>query len=60
MNLLTALLNRTNMPGHHISVVRAGLSGLVLALAGCGDSQPPAPELSFEEQLQQQLIEAQT
>ena len=60
MNLLTVLINRTKMPGHHISVVRAGFSGLVLALAGCGESQPPAPELSFEEQLQQQLIEAET
>ncbi|NKB32394.1 MAG: hypothetical protein GKR91_04780 [Pseudomonadales bacterium] len=35
------------------------LSCLVTFLAACSEQQPAAPELSFEEALQQQLIEAQ-
>lgn len=31
---------------------------LIILLAGCSESEPPAPELSFEEALQLQLIEA--
>ncbi len=30
-----------------------------ILLAGCGESTPPEPELSFEERLQEQLIQAQ-
>ena len=32
---------------------------LAAALAACSEQAPPEPELSFEEQLQQQLIQAQ-
>ena len=38
----------------------AGVWGVTGILATCGEQLPVAPELSFEESLQQQLIEAQT
>ena len=38
----------------------AGVWGVTGILAACGEQLPVAPELSFEESLQQQLIEAQT
>lgn len=36
------------------------LAGLFSFLIACGDAEPPAPELSFEESLQQQLIQAES
>jgi parallel beta-helix repeat protein len=35
------------------------LAGIMILLVACGESEPPMPQLSFEESLQQQLIEAQ-
>jgi len=37
----------------------AVLAGLLTLLTACGESEPPAPQLSFEELIQQQLIQAQ-
>ena len=37
----------------------AALSSIAGLLATCSEQQPAAPDLSFEESLQQQLIEAQ-
>ena len=51
---MTSKYNYTGVPARSI-VLAACLS----LLAACGEQDPPAPQLSFEEALQQQLIEAE-
>ncbi len=43
----------------HLSSIRLSFLLATGLLAACSDNEPMAPELSFEEQLQQQLIQAQ-
>lgn len=50
----------TGKYNNHFPITRGiVLAGLVSALVACGESEPLVPQLSFEESLQQQLIEAQ-